>query len=128
MRSTDSPEGYFGNYVRPESQHGKNRANGKEHAATDAVYAAAEFLKNPDSVPRFMPECLEIGGGHSLNQTCSLVPKSGPGNFGALQEISPVVSRAFCDFPRDSHFRASESEESIRRTFDLFESVIPTGS
>ena len=29
------------------------------------------------------------GDGQSLNQTCYLVPNSGPGNFGALQEISP---------------------------------------
>jgi hypothetical protein len=29
------------------------------------------------------------GDGASVNQTCFLVPNSGPGNFGALQEISP---------------------------------------
>ncbi len=29
------------------------------------------------------------GDGVSVNQTCFLVPNSGPGNFGALQEISP---------------------------------------
>jgi Carboxypeptidase regulatory-like domain/TonB dependent receptor len=29
------------------------------------------------------------GDGATLNQTCYLVPNSGPGNFGALQEISP---------------------------------------
>ncbi len=29
------------------------------------------------------------GDGVSQNQTCFLVPNSGPGNFGALQEISP---------------------------------------
>jgi Carboxypeptidase regulatory-like domain/TonB dependent receptor len=29
------------------------------------------------------------GDGMSLNQTCYLVPNSGPGNFGALQEINP---------------------------------------
>lgn len=28
-------------------------------------------------------------GDGALNQTCYLVPYSGPGNFGALQEISP---------------------------------------
>src|SRR5208282_5326297 len=32
------------------------------------------------------PNC---GDGATLNQTCYLVPNSGPGNFGALQEISP---------------------------------------
>jgi hypothetical protein len=29
------------------------------------------------------------GDGATLNQTCYLVPNSGPGNFGTLQEISP---------------------------------------
>jgi hypothetical protein len=29
------------------------------------------------------------GDGLSLNQTCYLIPNSGPGNFGSLQEISP---------------------------------------
>jgi hypothetical protein len=29
------------------------------------------------------------GDGMSANQTCYLVPNSGPGNFGTLQEISP---------------------------------------
>jgi len=29
------------------------------------------------------------GDGSSVNQTCFLVPNSGPGNFGTLQEISP---------------------------------------
>jgi hypothetical protein len=29
------------------------------------------------------------GDGASLTQTCYLIPNSGPGNFGALQEISP---------------------------------------
>jgi hypothetical protein len=32
------------------------------------------------------PNC---GDGQTLNQTCYLVPNSGPGNFGTLQEISP---------------------------------------
>jgi hypothetical protein len=31
----------------------------------------------------------DCGDGQSLNQTCFLVPNSGPGNFGTLQEISP---------------------------------------
>jgi hypothetical protein len=30
------------------------------------------------------------GDGVSLNQTCFLVPNSGPGNFGTLQEVSPL--------------------------------------
>jgi carboxypeptidase family protein len=32
------------------------------------------------------PNC---GDGQTLNQTCYLIPNSGPGNFGTLQEISP---------------------------------------
>jgi len=31
----------------------------------------------------------DCGDGQTLNQTCFLVPNSGPGNFGTLQEISP---------------------------------------
>jgi hypothetical protein len=30
------------------------------------------------------------GDGVSLNQTCFLVPNSGPGNFGTLQEVNPL--------------------------------------
>jgi hypothetical protein len=35
------------------------------------------------------PSAATCGDGMTLNQTCYLVPNSGPGNFGALQEISP---------------------------------------
>jgi hypothetical protein len=31
----------------------------------------------------------DCGDGQTLNQTCFLIPNSGPGNFGTLQEISP---------------------------------------
>jgi len=38
---------------------------------------------------QYNPIGTNCGDGASLNQTCYLVPNSGPGNFGALQEISP---------------------------------------
>ncbi|MFZ1052323.1 MAG: TonB-dependent receptor [Candidatus Sulfotelmatobacter sp.] len=38
---------------------------------------------------QYNPYGSNCGDGMSLNQTCYLVPNSGPGNFGALQEISP---------------------------------------
>jgi hypothetical protein len=38
---------------------------------------------------QYNPFGSNCGDGMSLNQTCYLVPNSGPGNFGALQEISP---------------------------------------
>jgi hypothetical protein len=41
---------------------------------------------NPIGTPQGQYPC---GDGISTNQTCFLVPNSGPGNFGTLQEISP---------------------------------------
>ena len=38
---------------------------------------------------QYNPIGTNCGDGATLNQTCYLVPNSGPGNFGALQEISP---------------------------------------
>ncbi len=47
MRSTVSPGRMFlATTFGQIAQHGKNRSNENRHAATDAVYAAAEFLKN----------------------------------------------------------------------------------
>lgn len=37
-------------------------------------------------------------GGKILNQICYLVPNSGPGNFGALQEISHNALLAILQF------------------------------
>jgi len=49
------------------------------------------FLQNGDGVNQlqYNPIGTNCGDGVSLNQTCYLVPNSGPGNFGTLQEISP---------------------------------------
>ena len=38
---------------------------------------------------QYNPIGTNCGDGATLKQTCYLVPNSGPGNFGALQEISP---------------------------------------
>ncbi len=49
------------------------------------------YVQNGDGVNQlqYNPIGANCGDGASLNQTCYLVPNSGPGNFGALQEISP---------------------------------------
>ena len=49
------------------------------------------YVQNGDGVNQlqYNPYGRNCGDGASLNQTCYLVPNSGPGNFGALQEISP---------------------------------------
>lgn len=49
------------------------------------------YVQNGDGINQlqYNPFGRNCGDGTSLNQTCYLVPNSGPGNFGALQEISP---------------------------------------
>jgi hypothetical protein len=49
------------------------------------------YVQNGDGINslQYNPIGTTCGDGASLNQTCYLVPNSGPGNFGALQEISP---------------------------------------
>ncbi len=49
------------------------------------------FVQNGDGINQlqYNPIGTNCGDGVALNQTCYLVPNSGPGNFGALQEISP---------------------------------------
>jgi Carboxypeptidase regulatory-like domain/TonB dependent receptor len=49
------------------------------------------YVQNGDGVNQlqYNPYGGNCGDGMSLNQTCYLVPNTGPGNFGALQEISP---------------------------------------
>jgi hypothetical protein len=49
------------------------------------------YVQNGDGINQlqYNPIGKYCGDGASLNQTCYLVPNSGPGNFGALQEISP---------------------------------------
>jgi hypothetical protein len=49
------------------------------------------YVQNGDGINQlqYNPYGANCGDGMTLNQTCYLVPNSGPGNFGALQEISP---------------------------------------
>ena len=49
------------------------------------------YVQNGDGVNQiqYNPVGSDCGDGMTLNQTCYLVPNSGAGNFGALQEISP---------------------------------------
>jgi hypothetical protein len=49
------------------------------------------FVQNGDGVNQlqYNPIGANCGDGATLNQTCYLVPNSGTGNFGALEEISP---------------------------------------
>jgi len=49
------------------------------------------YVQNGDGINQlqYNPIGSNCGDGASLNQTCYLVPNSGQGNFGALQEISP---------------------------------------
>jgi hypothetical protein len=49
------------------------------------------YVQNGDGINQlqYNPFGSNCGDGASLNQTCYLVPNSGAGNFGALQEISP---------------------------------------
>jgi hypothetical protein len=49
------------------------------------------YVQNGDGINQlqYNPIGTNCGDGVSLSQTCYLVPNSGAGNFGALQEISP---------------------------------------
>ncbi|MGO9124685.1 MAG: carboxypeptidase regulatory-like domain-containing protein [Terriglobales bacterium] len=49
------------------------------------------YVQNGDGIDQlqYNPIGTNCGDGATLKQTCYLVPNSGPGNFGALQEISP---------------------------------------
>jgi hypothetical protein len=49
------------------------------------------YVQNGDGINQlqYNPFGSNCGDGTSLHQTCYLVPNSGPGSFGALQEISP---------------------------------------
>jgi hypothetical protein len=49
------------------------------------------YVQNGDGINQleYNPIGANCGDGATLNQTCYLEPNSGPGNFGALQEISP---------------------------------------
>jgi len=49
------------------------------------------YVQNGNGVNQlqYNPIGTNCGDGQSINQTCYLVPNSGPGNFGTYQEISP---------------------------------------
>ena len=49
------------------------------------------YVQNGNGVNQlqYNPIGSNCGDGATLNQTCYLIPNSGPGNFGTLQEISP---------------------------------------
>jgi hypothetical protein len=49
------------------------------------------YVQNGDGINQiqYNPIGSTCGDGMTLNQTCYLVPNSGPGNFGTLQEITP---------------------------------------
>lgn len=49
------------------------------------------YVQNGDGINQlqYNPYGGSCGDGMSTNQTCYLIPNLGPGNFGALQEISP---------------------------------------
>jgi hypothetical protein len=49
------------------------------------------YVQNGDGINQiqYNPTGTTCGDGATLNQTCYLVPNTGPGNFGTLQEISP---------------------------------------
>jgi hypothetical protein len=49
------------------------------------------YVQNGDGINQlqYNPIGTNCGDGATLNQTCYLVPNSGPGNFGAVQAISP---------------------------------------
>jgi hypothetical protein len=49
------------------------------------------YVQNGDGINQlqYNPIGTNCGNGVTLNQTCYLVPNSGPGNFGTYQEISP---------------------------------------
>ena len=49
------------------------------------------YVQNGDGINQlqYNPIGANCGDGASLTQTCYLIPNSGPGNFGTLQEISP---------------------------------------
>jgi Carboxypeptidase regulatory-like domain/TonB dependent receptor len=56
------------------------------------------YVQNGDGVNQYQynPYGANCGDGTSQNQTCYLVPNTGPGNFGTFQEVSPNgLPRAF---------------------------------
>ncbi len=59
--------------------------------AFNVLNHANYYVQNGNGVNQlqYTPVGTNCGDGISLHQNCYLVPNSGPGNFGALQEVSP---------------------------------------
>jgi Carboxypeptidase regulatory-like domain len=70
---------------------GERKALQLQAQAFNLFNHANYYVQNGDGVNQiqYNPIGATCGDGATLNQTCYLVPNSGPGNFGALQEISP---------------------------------------
>jgi hypothetical protein len=49
------------------------------------------YVQNGDGINQlqYNPIGTNCGDGQTVNQTCYLVPNTGPGNFGSYQEVSP---------------------------------------
>jgi hypothetical protein len=67
-------------------------AESSASTVTELFNHANYYVQNVDGVNplQYNPIGTNCGDGSTLKQTCCLVPNSGPGNFGALQEISPL--------------------------------------
>ncbi len=70
---------------------GESRSLQLEAQAFNLFNHANYYVQNGNGVNplQYNPIGTNCGDGATLKQTCYLVPNSGPGNFGTLQEISP---------------------------------------
>jgi Carboxypeptidase regulatory-like domain len=70
---------------------GEGKALQLEAQAFNLFNHANYYVQNGNGINQlqYNPIGANCGDGASLNQTCYLLPNSGPGNFGTLQEISP---------------------------------------
>jgi hypothetical protein len=70
---------------------GEGKALELEAQAFNLFNHANWYVQNGDGINQlqYNPIGTNCGDGATLNQTCYLVPNSGPGNFGTFQEISP---------------------------------------
>jgi len=70
---------------------GENRALELQAQAFNLFNHANYYVQNGSGVNQlqYNPIGTTCGDGMTLNQTCYLVPNSGPGNFGTLSEIHP---------------------------------------
>lgn len=70
---------------------GERKALQLEAQAFNLFNHANYYVQNGNGINQlqYNPIGTNCGDGATLHQTCYLVPNSGPGNFGTLQEISP---------------------------------------